>query len=72
MIISMLKECEYVIPLKLPGLDHCILFGDRSHNSLCVGSRKNLFETCFHSEPNASSIPPLAIVVAACIGTRNQ
>ncbi|ESW13974.1 hypothetical protein PHAVU_008G242200 [Phaseolus vulgaris] len=34
-----LKECESAIPLKLPGLDHCILFGDEKQLPALVKSK---------------------------------
>jgi len=36
---AQLKECESAIPLKLPGLDHCILFGDEKQLPALVKSK---------------------------------
>ncbi|KAG4955112.1 hypothetical protein JHK87_040706 [Glycine soja] len=38
-ILSQLKECESVIPLKLPGLKHCILVGDEKQLPALVKSK---------------------------------
>ncbi|KAK7372270.1 hypothetical protein VNO80_05645 [Phaseolus coccineus] len=36
---AQLKECESAIPLKLPGLNHCILFGDEKQLPALVKSK---------------------------------